>query len=126
MIGHRASYGEPIFNDIEPVHRVLGRFHPTPLRERTRADEIALAAIEKIAVERENDVGAVKSRNQSDVFAEASPRCVILRFAQRGVVDAPHHFWKRFLQIDAQSLTRGRVHFFDQESQSLSAADLSA
>ena len=81
MIGHRASDGEPVLNDIEPVHRVFRRFHAASLRECAGGSEIAFAAVKKIAVEREHNVGAVKSRNQSHIFAEAGPGRVILRLA---------------------------------------------
>ena len=81
MIGHCAGDGEPVLHNIESVHRVLGRFYAAPLGERARARQVALTAIEKIAVEREHDVGAVESRNQSHIFAEARPGRVILLLA---------------------------------------------
>src|SRR5439155_17389001 len=90
------------------------------LRECAGGSEIAFAAVKKIAVEREHNVGAVKSRNQSHIFAEAGPGRVILRLAQRRVVDAPHHFRKRFLQVRAQSFPCRRMHFFDQKRQTVS------
>ena len=81
MIGHCAGDGEPVLNNVESVHRVLGRFYAAPLGERARAREVTFAAIEKIAVEREHDVSAVESRNQSHIFTEACPSRVILRLA---------------------------------------------
>ena len=97
MIRHRASDREPILGDVEPVHCVFRRFHAASLRERARGSEIAFAAIEKVAVEREHDVRALESRDQSHVFTKADAGRVILRFAQGRVVNAPHHFRKRLL-----------------------------
>ena len=80
MVRHCAGDGESVLDHIEPVHVVLRRFHPPPIGERARTGQIRFAAIEKVAVEREDDIRAVESRNQSDIFTERSARRVTLRF----------------------------------------------
>ena len=61
MIRHRAGERETILDHVEPVHRVLRRADAAARREGADAREIAFAAIQEIAVERENDIGAIEA-----------------------------------------------------------------
>src|ERR1044072_4185966 len=68
------------------------------LSKRARRGQVAVAAIEKVAVEREHDVGAIEARNDADVFTKTHTRRVSLRITERRLVDAPHHVRKKFFQ----------------------------
>src|SRR5207247_7770845 len=59
MIRHCACEGEPVFDHIQPVHAVLRRAHAAARSETAHCFKIALTAIEKIAVQRKNHVGAI-------------------------------------------------------------------
>ena len=115
MIGHRAGQREVILDDVEPIHRILGLTHAPPRSEAANRSEIAFAAIQEIAVERENDVGLVELRNQSRVLAKAHLGREMLRLAQERIVDAPAHSRKLFLKLAPQPFTRRRMRFFDEK-----------
>src|SRR4029077_14205896 len=91
VIGHRPGKSIAVLNDIEPVHRVLRRTDATPKTESTRRRNIAFAAIEEIAVERQNYVSALDSRNETQIVAETDLGGTILRFAPQGIVNTPAH-----------------------------------
>src|SRR5256885_3204201 len=84
VICHRSGESIAILDDIEPVHRVFRRTDATPKTESTRRCDVAFAAIEKIAVERQNYVGALYPRNEAQIVAETDLGGEILRFAAQG------------------------------------------
>ena len=69
----------------------FARTDATTRSERPDDAMIAFAAIEEIAVEREDNVGPFKPRNEAQIVAETHLRGEILRFAQQRVVNAPAH-----------------------------------
>ena len=71
MISHRAGEREPMFDYIQPVHAVLGCAYAPARRKRTHRFKVALAAIEKIAVQRKNHVGAIQFRQHPCIWAES-------------------------------------------------------
>ena len=46
VVRHCASEGEPVLDDVQPIHAVCRRFHSSARRECAHRLEIALAAIE--------------------------------------------------------------------------------
>ena len=78
---------------------------------------IAFAAIEKIAVERQNNIGAFNRGTRR----ELSPKLIwVAKFCaslSKRIVNAPAHTREHFLQFAAQSFARGRVRFFNQKRQ---------
>src|SRR5439155_23836332 len=70
MIRHRARQGETMFDHIQPVHAVFGSTYAPARSETARCFEIALTAIEKIAVQCKNHVGAISFRQPPRVCAE--------------------------------------------------------
>ena len=117
MIGHRAGDGEMIFHHVKAVHRVLRLAHPAPRSEPANRSEIAFAAIQEIAVEREDDVGLVELRHEPGVVAEADLGRKALRLAQERVVNAPAHARELLLQFGPQPVTRRRMRFLNEEGQ---------
>ena len=79
VIRHRSGERETIFDDVEPIHRVFRRGDPTPRSESAHRGEIAFTATQEIVVEREDDIGAIKSRNEP-VF---SPKLICVLKALR-------------------------------------------
>src|SRR4030095_4086313 len=71
MIRHRTRQGETMFDDIQPVHAVFGSAYAPARSETAHYFEIALTAIEKIAVQRKNHVGAIQFRQHPRVGAES-------------------------------------------------------
>src|SRR5207244_9097188 len=77
--------------------------------------EIALAAIEKIAVQRQDHICAIELGYHTKVVAETHLRGETLRLTQERVVNDPAETRKNLLQLRAQPLTRGRMRFLDKE-----------
>ena len=117
MVRHRACDRETILHHVEAVHRILRRSHPPPRRESARGSDIAFPAIEEIAPERKDHIGAIKLRHQTRVITETDLRAETLRLAQERVVLAPAHFRENFFQLTPQTLARGRKRFLHQEGQ---------
>ena len=59
MIRHRASKAEAMLDHIQPVHAVFGSTYAPARSETAHCFKIALAAIEKIAVQSKNHIGAI-------------------------------------------------------------------
>src|SRR5262249_31491502 len=58
VIRHRCGQGEAILNNIQAVHVIRSRFHPSTGRERAHRFEIALAPNEKNAVPNKDELHA--------------------------------------------------------------------
>ena len=97
MVGHSAGEGETILDHVKPVHAVLRRAHAPARSERAHRFEIALAAIEKIAVQRENDIGAIEFRQCPRVRAESGLHGDVRFRAQARFIDTPAHAREIFL-----------------------------
>ena len=117
VIGHRAGQRVVILDDVEPIHRILGLTHASPRREAANRSEIAFAAIQEVAVERENNVGSVELRNESRVVAKTDLGRKTLRLTQERIENAPAHTRKLFLEFVAQSFARWRVRFLNEKGE---------
>src|SRR4030095_2347025 len=117
MVRHRAREREPIFYDIKPVHAVFGRTTAAPEGKVAHRRELALAAIEKIAVQCKDDIGAIESGNHARPSSESSLRCHACSLTQEWLINAPAHAREIFLQLSPQTLARGRIRFLDKKRQ---------
>ena len=81
MVRHRAGECETVLHDIEPVHVVFRRTHPPPRGEGAHRCEIALAAIKKIAVERQNHIRTLELGHQAKIATKTQFRGKALRLA---------------------------------------------
>src|SRR5207247_11265705 len=81
---------------------------------------IALAAIEKIAIQRENYVCAIQFRNKPRAGSECALRSSCLLLTQQRFVNAPAHARKHFFQFSAESLACGRIRVANQECKTVS------
>src|SRR5437763_4150268 len=126
VVGHRTSPRVAVLDDIEPVHRVFRRTDATSRSERPRRRDIAFAAIEKVAVERQDYVGPFNSRNESQIVAKTDLRGEILRFTPQWIVNTPAQAWEHFFQLAANSFARGRMCFFNEKGQPCAVANFPA
>ena len=79
MVRHRAGERETILDHIKAVHCVFRRAHSPARAKRAHRCEIALAAIEKIAVQRQDHIGAIELGHQAKVVTETQFRGEVLR-----------------------------------------------
>src|ERR1051326_2518006 len=91
MVGHRACKGKAMLHYIQPVHAVLGCVYPPARSKTAHRFEVALTAIEKIASQRKNYVGAIQFRQQSRVGAESCLRRHVCFLTKARLVNAPPH-----------------------------------
>jgi hypothetical protein len=70
VVRHCTSEREAILHHIQPVHAVFRRIHSSPRSERAHRFEIALPAIEKVAVQSKNYIRAIQFRNQPRAGSE--------------------------------------------------------
>ncbi len=115
MIRHRARQSKTILDHVEAIHRVLRRAHPTTRRKGANCRQIAVTAIKEIAVERENNIRAIKPGDEPRIFAKTHMGGEALRFGQQRVIHAPAHLRENLLQLPAQTFARRRMHFLDQK-----------
>src|SRR5207237_7605579 len=94
---------------------------PAPRRKRADTRDITLAAIEKIAVERDHHIGPLEARDEAHVIAETKLGRETLRFGQERIVNAPPHLRVGFEKLGPQTLPRRRVDFFDEEREARAA-----
>src|SRR4030095_5216722 len=98
----------------------------TSRSDRSRRCDVAFAAIEKVAVERQDYVGPFNSRNEAQIVAETDLRGKILRFTPQRIVNTPAQAWEHFFQLAANSFTRGRMCFFNEKGQPCAVPDFPA
>src|SRR4029450_989872 len=91
MVRHRASEREAVLDYIQPVHVIFRRADPASRCECAGRREIALAAIEKITVKREDHVGAIEFRQHAYVVTENTLNGRTLFLARKRLVNAPAH-----------------------------------
>src|SRR4029450_2965287 len=115
MVGHRAGEREAILDYVKPVHVIFWRPPSASRRECADRRDVALAAIEKIAVEREDHIGAIESRQHAYVVTEDALCGRTLSLAQERLVNAPAHARENLFQFCAQTFARGRMRFRDQK-----------
>ena len=79
-----------------------------------------MAAIEKIAIQRENYVCAIQFRNKPRAGSERALRSSCLLMTQQRFINAPAHARKHFFEFIAQSFTRWGIRFPNQECKTVS------
>src|SRR5260370_30225705 len=119
MVRHRAGECETVLDHVKAIHRVLRCAH-TPARTKgAHRCEIALSAIEKIAVESQDHIRTLELGHQVKIATKTQFRGKALRLAQKWFVNDPTHARKHFLQFRAQTLSGGRMRFLDQEREAV-------
>src|SRR4029077_18699748 len=91
VVRQRAREREPIFYDIKPVHAVFGRTNAATRGKCAYGREIALAAIEKIAVQCQDDIGAIDPGDRARPNSESSLRRHAPSLTQEWLINAPAH-----------------------------------
>src|SRR5439155_6138300 len=120
VVRHCTSEREAILDHIQPVHAVFRRIYSSSRGECAHRFEVALPAIEKIAVQSKNYIRAIQFRNQARAGSESVLRSSCLLLTQERFVNAPAHTRKSFFQFSAQSFACRRMRFPDQESETVS------
>src|SRR5437899_5813335 len=115
VVCHCTRERETVFDNVQPVHAVFRRIHSAPRSKCAHRFEIALSAIEKIAVQSKNDIGAIQFRNQPGAGPESALRKSHLLLTEEWFINAPAHSRKHFCQFSAQSFTCRRKCFANQE-----------
>ena len=65
MIRHRTREREAVLDYVKSIHVVFRRAHSASRSECAHRSEIALAAVEKIAIERKDHIRAIESRQEA-------------------------------------------------------------
>src|SRR5947199_10060867 len=120
MVFHYSSEREAVLDDVKPIHTVCRGFHSSARGERVHRFEVAMAAIEKIAIQRENYVCAIQFRNKPRAGSERALRSSCLLMTQQRFINAPAHARKHFFEFIAQSFTRWGIRFPNQECKTVS------
>jgi hypothetical protein len=119
VVRHCTGEREAILDDVQSIHVVFRRIHSSPRSECGHRLEIALAAIEKIAIQSKNDISAIEFRNEP----RASPECRLhsddLLLTQEGFINAPAHARESFFQLGPQAFTRRRMRFPEEERETV-------
>src|SRR5215831_235853 len=97
MIRHCTRQTETMLDHIQPVHAVLRRANAATRGETARRFEVALTAIEKIAVQRKNHVGAIEFRQYPRVGTESCLHRHVCFLTKSRLVNAPTHSREFFL-----------------------------
>src|SRR5206468_2685317 len=99
MVRRRAGEREPIFYDIKPVHAVFGRTNATTRGKCAHRREIALAAIEKIAVQCKDDICAIEPGDRACPHSKSALRRHASSLTQEWLINAPTHAREIFFQL---------------------------
>src|SRR5947209_4497211 len=119
MVRRRAGEREPIFYDIKPVHAVFGRTNATTRGKCAHRREIALAAIEKIAVQCKDDICAIEPGDRACPHSKSALRRHASSLTQEWLINAPTHAREIFFQLSSQALACRRIRFLDKKRQAV-------
>ena len=119
VVRYCAGERETVFDHIKAIHAVCRRIHPPARSERAHRFEIALPAIEKIAVQSENHICSIEFRDQPCACTKSALRSKALFLTQERLVNAPAHPGENFFQFCPQSLACGRMRFLDKKRKTL-------
>src|SRR5207247_5278030 len=102
MIGHRAGERKTAFDDVKPIHHLPGRTDSASRRKAAHRSEIALTAIEKIAVQCDDHIRTFEFWGEAEVVAEGRLGGKSLRVAKKRIVSTPAQARVNFFQFAAQ------------------------
>ena len=119
VVRHCTGERETVLDHIEAVHVVCRSFHSSPRSECAHRFEIALSAIEKIAVQSKNYIRTIQFWNEPCASSECALRCSYLLLTQERFINAPAHARKSFFQFSPQSVPRGRMRFSNQKRKTI-------
>ena len=96
MVRHRAGDCETILDHVKAVHRIFRGAHSPARTECAHRSETSLAAIEKIAVERQDHIRTLEFGHQANVAAKTQFCGKALRLAQERLINHPAQPRKNF------------------------------
>src|SRR5215471_7293890 len=98
MVSHPTGDRVPILNGIQPVHVLRQTVHsaaPAEVPDRLHR----LLCAQKVAIERNNDVGRLKIRSQSDIRAKQSSHCQVMLLESERIVGVQANLRKSLIKL---------------------------